>query len=64
LEIIDFMQMNPDYIRKQVMPTLIKKGLLGLTIPNKPRSPYQKYILTDAGRKGLTKLRNPSNSLP
>ena len=56
LEIIDFMQMNPDYIRKQVIPTLIEKGLLGLTIPNKPRSPYQKYILTEAGKKGLAKL--------
>ncbi|MBW1677587.1 MAG: hypothetical protein JRJ79_13555 [Deltaproteobacteria bacterium] len=41
-EIITFTKMNPDYIRKEVIPQLIEKGFLGLTIPDKPRSPYQK----------------------
>jgi hypothetical protein len=43
--------MNLDYIRKELIPKLIKKGFLALTIPNKPRSPHQKYILTEAGKK-------------
>jgi hypothetical protein len=50
-EIINFTGMNPDYIRKDIIPKLIKKGFLVLTIPNKPRSPHQKYILTEAGMK-------------
>jgi len=30
---------------------LIKKNFLALTIPDKPRNPHQKYILTEAGMK-------------
>ena len=52
-EIITFVGMNPDYIRKELMPKLIGKGLLTLTIPDKPRSPYQKYTLTEDGRKHI-----------
>lgn len=55
--IIDFIQMNPDYIRKEVIPRLIDEEFLSLTIPHKPRSPYQKYVLTEAGRKCLEKTR-------
>ena len=51
LEIINFTGMNPDYIRKGLISKLIEKGLLALTIPDKPRSPHQKYILTEAGAK-------------
>ncbi len=50
-EIINFTGMNPDYIRKDIIPKLIEKDFLVLTIPNKPRSPHQKYILTEAGMK-------------
>jgi len=50
-EIINFTGMNPDYIRKELIPKLIEKGFLALTIPDKPRSPHQKYILTEAGMK-------------
>ena len=50
-EIINFTGMNPDYIRKELVHKLIEKGLLALTIPDKPRSPYQKYILTEVGAK-------------
>jgi len=51
LEIINFIGMNPDYIRKDIIPKLIEKDFLALTIPDKPRSPHQKYILTEAGMK-------------
>ena len=50
-EIINFTGMNLDYIRKELIPKLIKKGFLALTIPDKPRSPHQKYILTEVGKK-------------
>lgn len=53
LEITNFTGMNPDYIRKEIIPKLIEKGFLDLTIPGKPRSPNQKYVLTEAGRKRL-----------
>jgi hypothetical protein len=43
--------MNLDYIRKELIPKLIEKDLLALTIPDKPRSPHQTYTLTEAGRK-------------
>lgn len=51
LEIINFRGMNSDYIRKDIIPKLIEKDFLALTIPDKPRSPHQKYILTKAGMK-------------
>lgn len=51
LEIINFIGMNSDYIRKDIIPKLIEKDFLALTIPDKPRSPHQKYILTKAGMK-------------
>lgn len=51
LEIINFIGMNSDYIRKDIIPKLIEKDFLALTIPDKPRSPHQKYILTEAGMK-------------
>jgi len=56
-EIIDFTKMNQDYIRKEVIPKLIEKGFLDLTIPDKPRSPYQKYVLTGAVKKSLGELQ-------
>ena len=34
---------NRDYLRKHILNPLIKKGVLHLTIPDKPRSPKQKY---------------------
>jgi hypothetical protein len=35
---------------------LVKAGLLALSIPDKPRSPLQRYLLTDAGREFLASL--------
>lgn len=34
---------------------LLRDGLLERTVPNKPRSPLQKYRLTDKGRAALAK---------
>jgi len=34
---------NRDYLRKFILNPLIKRGVLRLTIPDKPRSPNQKY---------------------
>jgi ATP-dependent DNA helicase RecG len=34
---------NRDYLRKHILNPLIKEGVLRLTIPDKPRSPNQKY---------------------
>lgn len=35
---------NRDYFRKEILNPLVKKGLLSLTIPDKPNSPKQKYV--------------------
>ena len=35
--------MNRDYFRKEILNPLIEQGLLQLTIPDKPKSPKQKY---------------------
>ena len=37
---------NRDYLRKHILNPLITKGVLHLTIPDKPRSPNQKYYAT------------------
>jgi len=37
---------NRDYLRKHILNPLIKKRVLRLTIPDKPRSPKQKYYST------------------
>jgi len=45
---------NRDYFRKKVLNPLIEKELLELTIPDKPKSPNQKYRIT---KKGYDKLK-------
>jgi len=35
---------NRDYFRKEILNPLIKEGKLALTIPDKPKSPKQRYI--------------------
>ena len=43
-EIQEFLGLkHREYFRKEILKPLIKKGLLKLTIPNKPTSPKQKY---------------------
>jgi hypothetical protein len=41
--------------RNQILRPLLDTGLLVMTIPNKPRSPLQKYRTTAAGRAVLSK---------
>ena len=44
-EIMDFLKMSHrTYFRKTILKPLLEKGLLELTIPDKPTSPKQKYI--------------------
>jgi ATP-dependent DNA helicase RecG len=40
---------HKEYVRVEVLQPLIQKGILLLTIPDKPNSPKQKYIATSAG---------------
>jgi ATP-dependent DNA helicase RecG len=39
------------HLRKTYIQPALKKGWLVMTIPNKPRSSKQKYVLTEKGRK-------------
>ncbi|MEA2014024.1 MAG: ATP-binding protein [Thermodesulfobacteriota bacterium] len=44
-EIQSFLHLkNRDYFRKKILNPLIKEGKLALTIPDKPKSPKQRYI--------------------
>ena len=44
---------NADHFRKTYILPAIKGGLIEMTIPDKPKSRLQKYILTSKGRKWL-----------
>jgi len=44
-EIQSFLDLkNREYFRKEILNPLIKEGKLALTIPDKPKSPKQRYI--------------------
>lgn len=43
--------------RHQVFNVLLEAGLIEMTIPDKPRSSKQKYLLTEKGREMLDKLK-------
>jgi predicted HTH transcriptional regulator len=51
LSAIGLSQSTNNY-RRHVLP-LVEAGLLALSIPSKPRSPLQRYLLTDQGRDWL-----------
>ncbi|HBC86337.1 MAG TPA: AAA family ATPase [Lentisphaeria bacterium] len=46
---------NRDNFRKEYLNSSIERGLLALTIPDKPNSKKQKYRLTDKGRSLINK---------
>ena len=46
-----------DFSRR--LEKLLDLGWLQRTVPDKPRSPLQKYRLTDAGRAVLARQRKP-----
>ncbi len=39
-----------EYFRIEILKLAIEKGLLEMTIPDKPNHPNQKYRLTEAGK--------------
>ena len=43
-EIMNFMKITPSsYLNRKFLQPLIKEGIIQLTLPNKPKSKYQKY---------------------
>ncbi len=56
-EIQNFIKINNrEYFRTEILNPLIEKGLLKRTIPDKPRSSKQKYIITEKGKKLLDEI--------
>ncbi len=44
-EVMDYLNLkNREYFRKEILTPLIEKNIVMLTIPDKPRSPKQRYI--------------------
>lgn len=49
---------SPTNYRRHILP-LVEAGLLALSVPDKPRSPQQRYLLTDVGREFLVQFDGP-----
>jgi hypothetical protein len=45
------------HFRESYLRPALGAGLIEMTIPDKPRSPFQKYRLTEQGRKMLGSRR-------
>ena len=45
---------DPYYFKKTFINPLIKAGIIAMTVPDKPTSSNQKYVLTDKGVKLLS----------
>lgn len=54
---------NRTKFRQKYIFPLIEKGLLMMTIPDKPRSSKQKYQLTKTGQKEINRHRAASHSI-
>ncbi|MBU0568739.1 DUF4364 family protein [bacterium] len=46
-------QTNRTRFRKQVLSPLIESELIKMTIPDKPQSSKQRYVITEKGRQVL-----------
>lgn len=51
---------NRTRFRNEILKPLLKKSLVEMTIPEKPRSSKQKYVITEKGKAVLSKLENKS----
>jgi DNA-binding PadR family transcriptional regulator len=49
---------NRTKFRDRVLKPLLRKEFIELTIPDRPRSPEQRYRLTNKGRQELARLRD------
>ena len=52
---------NTKHVRKTYLLPALQDGLIEMTIPDKPRSKYQRYRLTTAGREYLQKSKGQDN---
>ena len=52
---------NTKHVRKTYLLPALQDGLIEMTIPDKPRSKYQRYRLTPAGREYLQKSKGQDN---
>lgn len=46
-EIINFLDKSRYYVMSQIVIPLVESSKLKMTIPNKPKSPKQKYVVND-----------------
>ena len=49
-------QKDATYFKSNVIDPLIAEGLLAMTQPDSPRSPSQKYYLTELGKELLADM--------
>ena len=54
-EIVRELGLSSDYVRKDILPGLIRSGRLIYTLPDKPQSRKQHYVIT---KKGHAFLKN------
>lgn len=62
-EIMIFLNLtHREYFRSEVLTPVIQRGLLGLTIPDKPKSPTQKYKTTEEGNIYIANKANKKSN--
>ena len=62
LEIMQKMNLfNRDYFRLECLQPSLKEGIIQMTIPDKPKSRFQKYCLTDKGIELQKTLNSDKN---
>ncbi len=57
-EILHYINLSPAYMnyKRHILP-LVKNNFLTLTIPDKPKSRFQKYQITEVGKALLERLK-------